>query len=356
VHLGAGAQMIGAVVGTFSLAALLARPAMGATIDRVGKRSVALRFLLIEMFVIALYLPLHSIGWQIFAVRALHGASEGVARVALFAMVYEILPEGRRGEGMATFSLCGMIPGALAPLAGEELIKRYGFQAFFGLTIFLCVTAAIATYRLPSDKLGRPVVHTETPLSRYVSIIKDRGLMPLWVVTLLFSLALSSRFSFVAPYAYQQGITRVAWYFFLYSAAAVALRVFGARVMDRIGLERTLVPALLVLGVGLALLSLTGRMGMLELAALIGGVGHGYAYPALSALVIGRTGSTAMGSSSTVYTSLYDVGMMAGPYMLGVVAHFFGYAPMFVVAGTMALGAGVYFAAAEPRLFARRLA
>src|ERR1700730_2359593 len=111
VKLGGGATAIGAIVATGSLAALLMRPLASAAIDRRGCRWTALWMLLIDILAMMLYIPLHALGWPIYAVRAVHGAVEGTARVALFALVYEILPHGRQGEAMATFSLCGMVPG-----------------------------------------------------------------------------------------------------------------------------------------------------------------------------------------------------------------------------------------------------
>jgi MFS family permease len=181
----------------------------------------------------------------------------------------------------------------------------------------------------------------------------DSHLLPLWIVTFLFALGISSRLSFVAPYAYLKGINRVAWYFVIYSGVAVVLRMFSGRMMDRIGLERMVVPSLATLAIGLAMLSLTGRYGMLEIAGLVGGIGHGYLYPVLSALVIGRTETGAMGSSSAIYTSLYDLGAMVGPYVLGTVASYLGYSVMFNVAGLFALSAAVYFLLVEPRLHSR---
>jgi MFS family permease len=103
------AATIGAVIGTSSLAALLMRPAASAAIATRGRRWTALWFLVMNAFAMALYIPLHSI-WTIYAVTALNGFANGTARVALFAMIYEILPEGRQGEAMATFSLSGQMP------------------------------------------------------------------------------------------------------------------------------------------------------------------------------------------------------------------------------------------------------
>ena len=116
-----------------------------------------------------------------------------------------------------------------------------------------------------------------------------------------------------------------------------------------------LAPSLITLGLGIALLSGTGRPGILDLAGGIGGLGHGFTYPALSLLVIRRTQPSAMGRTSTVYTSLFDLAAMIAPYLLGLIASRAGYAPMFLIAGTCAISAGFYVGAAE-RVLRRRIA
>ena len=138
-------------------------------------------------------------------------------------------------------------------------------------------------------------------------------------------------------------------YFLIYSVTGVVVRVLGRRLLDRVGLARVLVPALAILAIGMALVAGTGHRGVLNLSALIGGFGHGYLYPSLSALVIARTDTVAMGRSSSIYTSLYDAGTFMGPYLLGVVGEFFGYGPVFIVSGAFALVAAGYFVVVEPQ-------
>ena len=350
VERGGGAGAIGAIVATGSLFALLGRPFVGGAIDRYGRRATSLRFLALDVIALALYLPLHSLGWPIYAVRAIHGAIEGTARVALFAMVYDLLPEGRHGEGMSIFSICGMGPAAIAPMFGEVLIRRAGFHAFFVAAMALIALGAGLTSMLPADRPVHPVEHQETGRGpSYLALLRDAGLQPLWVVTLLFSLSISARLSFVAPFAYQKGIATVGGYFFIYSMVGVASRVFGRRVLDRVGLGRVLMPSLVILGIGMAMIAGTGHRGVLEIAAAIGGLGHGYSYPGLSAMVIMRTSTNAMGRSSSIYTSLYDAGTFAGPYLLGIMGERFGYGPLFLVAGAVAWIAAAYFVAMEPQ-------
>ncbi|HYL59813.1 MAG TPA: MFS transporter [Candidatus Acidoferrales bacterium] len=358
VKLGAGAKMIGAVVGTFSLAALAARPGVGILLDRSGRQRTAMLLLALDVAVIGLYLTLGGLGLPMFAVRTIHGVVEGTARVALFAMVYEFLPVEGAGRAMSIFSLCGMGSAGVGPVLGEWVIGRWGFAGFFGVAMTLIAIAASATALIHDD---RRAVHAggtaQTPQGPgYATLLGDRALMPLWIATVLFSLSISPRLSFVAPFAQQKGITDVAWYFVLYSVPAVLVRMFGARLMDDVGLERMVAPSLAVLGIGMALIAGAGKFQMLYVAALVGGLGHGYVYPALSALVIRRTHANSSGRSSSIYSSLYDIGMMAGPYGLGVVASLSGYGPMFIFSGVIALGGAAFFIVAEPDARPRRMA
>ncbi|MGH7778544.1 MAG: MFS transporter [Candidatus Binataceae bacterium] len=361
VQFGASAGVIGAVIGTWSLASLASRPAASPLIERLGRRSTAMWLLCADVLIVALYLPIGAIGWHVYAVRALHGAIEGTARVALFAMVFGLLPEGREGEAMSVFSTCGMGSAALAPIVAELLIRNLGFGAFFLAAIALTAIAAYFARMVPDDKA--PPAAAEVPAAAssagtlgYGALLLDAGLLPLWIVTLMFALAISCRLSFVAPFATERGIVGVAWYFTIYSLVAIAIRLGGARFMDRIGMERALLPSMIILAAGVALIAGTGHYRMLYIAAALGGLGHAYVYPALSAMVIGRTRADAIGRSSSIYQSLYDLGAMAGPYSLGAVAMFFGYGPMFVVSGALALAGGAYFAAVEPVSRTRRLA
>jgi MFS family permease len=349
VRLSGGAAMIGAIAAFGSAMALVVRPAVPLVIERMGRRSTVFWALAIEAISIALYIPLHSLGLPIFAVRALHGVCEGTARVALFAMLFNILPEGRHAEAMTIFSLNGMMPAAFAPMIGDEIIRRFGFAAFFVTAAALCASGAIAMTRV-SDKLGfraRTRDEADGDGAGYRELLLDRRLIPIWIATLLFSAALASRLNFVAPFASQQRVAHVGVYFVVYSAAAILVRLTCGGLVETMGEERILAPSLVALGGGVALLSATGRTGILDLAGVIGGLGHGFTYPALTLLVLRRTQPSAMGRTSTIFTSLFDLAAMIAPYLLGLIASRAGYGPMFLIAGACAVAAGLYVGAAE---------
>ncbi len=351
VRLGGHATTIGAIVACAGLAALVARPGASFAVARRGRRWTAMRFLVLNALTMAAYIPVRSLGWPIYAVSALNGIANGTARVALFAMVYPLLPRGREGQAMAVQSLSGQGPASFGALLGEVIMRRVGLNVLFGAAASLCVFAAIAVAMVSKDP---PHAHHAAPGSArntdggYLALLFNRSLIPYWIVTFCFGFAMSSRISFIAPFAYRQGIASVGIYFTLYGVVAVFVRLSGS-LMDRLGLDRMLAPSLAVMGVGIALVALTGRFGMFEIAALIGGLGHGFAYPVLSAMLIRDTPAGHGSRASSIYTSMWDLSAMIGPFTLGILAHYAGYAPMFVIAGAVVLGAALYLEAIRRR-------
>jgi MFS family permease len=349
VRLGGHANTIGAIVATAGLAALVARPGSSFAVDRRGRRWTAMWFLVLNALAMTAFIPVRSLGWPIYAVAALNGIANGTARVALFAMVYPLLPRGREGQAMAVQSLSGQGPASFGALLGEVIMHRLGFTVLFASAAALCLVAAIAVAMVAKD-----LPHAQQPAAvsarardgGYLALLLHRSLLPYWIVTFCFGFAMSSRMSFIAPFAYRQGITSVGIYFTLYGVVAVFVRLSGS-VMDRLGLDRMLAPSLAVMGVGIALVALTGHLGMFEIAALIGGLGHGFAYPVLSAMLIRDTPAGHGSRASSIYTSMWDLSAMVGPFTLGILAHYAGYAPMFLIAGGVAIGAALYLEASR---------
>jgi len=349
VRMGGHANTIGMIVACGGLAALLARPGASHAVERRGRRWTARYFLLLNALATFAYIPVHSLGWPIYAVTALNGVANGTARVALFAMVYPLLPRGREGHAMAIMSLSGQGPASFGALLGEAIMRRFGFTALFSAAATLYLISVCAVSMVSKDAPAgppAPASEGEEYDRSYAALFLHRALLPLWIATFCFGFAISSRASFVAPFAYRQGISSIGIYFTIYGVVAVLMRLNGS-VTDRLGLDRMLGPTFAVMGCGIALIALTGHFGMLEVAALIGGVGHGFAYPVLSALVIRDTPAGRGGRVSAIYTSMWDISIMVGPFVLGMTAHFAGYAPMFVAAGAVAIGAGVYLELAK---------
>src|SRR5262249_15026691 len=94
----ASPHIIGAALVIWSLVALAARRIAGPLVERVGRRRSAMWLLAIDTFIVALYIPIGSLGWHVYAVRIIHGAVEGTARVALLRWSTTCCPRGGKGR------------------------------------------------------------------------------------------------------------------------------------------------------------------------------------------------------------------------------------------------------------------
>jgi MFS family permease len=119
------------------------------------------------------------------------------------------------------------------------------------------------------------------------------------------------------------------------------VRLLGGWLPDRVGPVRVLVPSLGVLCVGLGLLAFAATPASLVVAGLCSGVGHGFAFPTLSSLVVTRAREADRGSALAIFTALFDAGVLVGGPTLGALIQAVGYSGMYgfsalwIAAGTL---------------------
>jgi MFS family permease len=135
----------------------------------------------------------------------------------------------------------------------------------------------------------------------------------------------------------------VGGFFAAYSGAALVVRLLFGWAPDRFGPKRLLSPSLLVLAAGFVWLALARDAAHVALAGLLCGVGHGFAFPILFALVIARAGDAERGSAMAVFTSLFDLGILLGGPLFGGISEWLGYPALYgTAAGVLLLGVGVF--------------
>jgi predicted MFS family arabinose efflux permease len=152
------------------------------------------------------------------------------------------------------------------------------------------------------------------------------------VLTLGFSLGITSYFTFIKIYIEQIHINSVGLFFLTYSIASVALRLLFSWVPERVGPKRALVPAIAMLIFGILLLGNASSSFMVGAAGTFCGCGHAFIFPIISSLVVSRADDENRGVAMTLFTSLFDVGTLAGAPFLGWVVEGSTYTTMFTVA------------------------
>jgi MFS family permease len=338
---GAGESMIGLVMGVFSLSAIASRPFVGRMIDKRGRRSVLLLGSAAHLVFAALYLTLDGIGPWIYAVRVGHGVAEGMLFSVIFTIAADVVPASRRSEGMGLYGVSGMIPLSLAGLIGDQILAHGVYRDLFAFTVGTAALAAAASWFLPDS---RPAPEEgAAPARSFVGTILSPRLLPVWFVMFTFAFALASYFTFVKTFVLHRGIGSVGSFFTAYTVAAVLLRVTLGWVPDRFGPVRVLVPAVLCAALGVFVLSIADSDLAVVVAGTLCGIGHGYAFPIGSALVVMRSPPSERGSALAAFTALFDLGLLAGAPVLGLILERSSYATMFgVAAAVAAIGSGLF--------------
>ena len=338
--LGADEVQIGLVFGVGAAAAIAARPTIGHAMDARGRRSVILVGGVLNVLVCALYPTIRTLGPWLYVVRIGHGIAEAMLFAGLFTYATDLLPPARRTEGMALYGVSGLLPMSLGGLLGDLILRHADYITLFHVSVALAAASLLLSWPLREP---RREVH-ELPARGFAASASQRNLLPLWFIGTVFAVVLAANFTFLKTYVMATGIGSVGLFFTCYSVAAILLRIFLAWVPDRIGLKRALFPSLGAVALSFILLAFAATPFAVGMAGVLGGLGHGFTFPVLSALVVERARPSERGAAISIYTALFDAGALIGAPVLGAVIHLAGYTAMYLVSSVLMVGGAVAFA------------
>ena len=350
--LGGTEVTIGLVLGVGMAASVLVRPAVGLLLDRVGRRRVLVWCGIGNVLSWIPFFFLTAVGPALYLWSTVHEVLWGALFAAYFTYAADLVPAGRRAEGIAIFGVAGMSANGLAPIVGERVISTLGFSAYLGLAMSFGVVAVLVSLFVPASP---PRAHGHAPSFRdVVRLAGHPRLAQVMLATAILGVAINAAYFFVAPYVHERGLAQAGPFFAAYSATSVVIRLFGRRTLDVLGPHRVAVPGFVVFAAGLA--GLAGlpyvasglTTSLLVLSGMACGAGHGSLFPVLNALAISRAPAGKQGAVVGLHTAAIDVGAVLGTPLCGFLAERLGYPAMY---GTMGLAslAGVGLMAKDAR-------
>ncbi len=336
-ELGGGKFEIGLIMGAAQVSAVAARFLGGSRLDRLGRKKLLVGSAVVNTGVVLAFLAVRRVDWLPVVLRVIQGVAYGVYFTAVFTVISDLSPSGRMTEGLGNFGMAGLLALALAPWLGEKLIAVFGFNSIFfaaaAASLLAVFLAAASRESLP------PEFCLTAPVPMKKSLAGGVGL--LLFITVMFGSGRGVLVSFAADHLSGGRTVSAGVFLLIYSLTAGAVRFAAGPLADRRGKLRVLAPALAVFSLGVALAAALFSNTLIALAAALAGLGHGFLYPVLNALVIERSHDCARGTATGYYTGSYDVGVGLGAIFWGGIASFTGYPAMFVLAGVAVL-AGVF--------------
>jgi MFS family permease/bifunctional DNase/RNase len=337
---------IGLVMGLYSAVGIVCQPLIGPWVDAFGRRPFMIGGTVLVLLSSLLTMAAPGIGW-LAAARVLQGLGFSAYFVAAFSYVVDLVPPARRGWALGIYGVSGFVATALAPLASEWVVRAWGFRPLWGLSAALGLIPVAFAWRLREAAPGgaRPV-----PASVRAGL-EDVTRRPM-VLTLFFGLGSGTIFTFLPTFAETLGVAVLSLFYTAYAGAAIGVRVFGGRLIDRRGRRAVIVPSMFLQAGAPALLALTGLLvgrqsavpviPVLVVAGVLSGAAHGFLYPGLAALVTDLAPEARRAAVIGVFSAMYLVGQAGGAVVFGYVTHALGYALMWAALTALLLGgAGV---------------
>lgn len=326
-----GMAMTAAIVG-----GLLSRMLLGPVLDRVGRRVVFIVGGTLATIAFPLYAYVHEPDGMMLALRALHGAGMGALFPALFTYASDISPGSRRIEGLAVFGSVGLLGLATGPGLGSWLVATLSFDGYLTCAAIGTLAGTLAAALCPEPARQRSAERTPLHPLGWMKAFDDPRLRSAWVVTFCWGLSFALAFNFLERLVTERELGSVGWFLTPYGLVAVLLRLIGRSVPDRLGAVRVLGPSLLIQGAGFAVLAAADHRWLLVVGGLLGGVGHGYAFPTMNALVVGRGRPDRIGLNVNAFTIMIDVGPVLLLPAAGWMADLYGFGPLMLTSAAIA--------------------
>lgn len=349
--LGGKPAIVGLVTGSFTLAAVLARPWAGRLLDRHNRKQVYVASLGLFVVCAALYPLLSSIALLI-ALRVVHGLSWAAIPTAGGTLAADLIPSQRRGEGMGYYGLASTLAMAFAPSVGLALIGASDQQHFDRLFVTATILAVIALVvllpiRLPqstAQKAAPADFHSQTSAAAPPEVAPDfwnglleRSAFSASLVILLTNIAFGGVTTYVLLDASRLHLAQPGLFFFAFALSLMASRPLAGRFSDRYGRRTATLPALALLAVAMVLLAWAAHLTWFLLAAVLAGVAFGSVQPAMQALAVEHVAPQRRGAANATFYIAFDLGITIGAMALGPLIQWKGYPAGFVACAFAAL-------------------
>ena len=310
--LGATPSMVGIIVSSFSITALLIRPFAGPAFDSFSRKRLLIASQLVICACMFLYGVVDSLEGLV-AVRLVHGVGIGCGGPLAMSLVSEFLPESRFASGISIYALAQSFAQVVGPAAGLYLVEAVGFSAayFLAASCILVAICGVAIIREPY----RERLRYELKLNRmFAPEAIGKG-----VALMLLATSFSCMGAYVVLYGYSVGVEQMGLFFIVYALCLLGTRPLFGSLADRFGAPRMLAVGIAFFAASYVALAAADSLPTFIVAAVLGSAGFGCCGPLLQSAALASVPPARRGAASnTAFTGL-DLGMLVGPIVGGAV-------------------------------------
>lgn len=344
---GAETAQAGLIVGTYGIGGLAGTLAGGVLTDRWGRR----RTLLVSHFATVAALAALAFSSDLAMIAglcALLGVAQSMPAPAFVAAIIDVTPASKRSRAfnLQFWALNLGLAGA-SLLAG--LLASWSYQGLFLIdAASTLATGILIAWKVP-ETLTRPV--TRSPGGGLGTVLTDRFFLIFVGLTLLQALIYTQSSTIVPLAMHADGLSPSAYgtVVALGGALIVLGQLFVPRLIDGRRKHRVLALALLVDGVGFAVLAVADHLTVYLLAAVIWTVGSMLAAPPNAEINSELAPLALRGRYQAVFFLTFPAASFLAPSLGGVGLQWLGNAHWVIVGALGAVAAALHLMAGPSR-------
>ena len=338
---------------SYSGAAFLAAPALGALSDRFGRRPVLILSVLGSALGYLLFGAAHAI-WMLICGRLIDGFTAGNFSAAFAALSDCTKPEDRgrnfgyMGASVGAGFIAGPAIGGVLARFGVSAPLYFAAALSFGNALFGCL---FMPETRPRDVAREPIVLARlNPLTQLRLLFAVPVLRPLLLVSVLFTIPfamMTTLLALLSKDALSWSVTQASTVFIAVGLCDIAVQgLFLGRLLARFGERRSALIGLALATLGLASMALIAVFPVtwLMFAAVVAfAVGEGIFTACLSALLSIAAGPEAQGRVHGGSQGLQSLTQIAGPLAGGLLYARVHAAAPFAVGAALLVGTAALF-------------
>lgn len=319
----ASKSMVGIILSSYTLAALLIRPFAGFLLDMLYRRPLYLAAYLLFIITFVGYPIANTIGLFLFF-RIIHGFTFGFVTTAGNSLIIDIMPPSRRGEGLGYFGIANTLAMAVGPMTGLMLHDFVSFDIIFYTAIATGFTGFIFASTIKSENMADKRNKQPIAFDRFFLFKGINAGLSLLLMGIPYGMAVT----YIALYGKQIGINSGVGLFFTLMAIGLAIsRLFGGKLVDR-----GKVIAVISWGTFLCVIGFITLTGLIYIQnptavkivfytlSLLLGFGYGLIFPAYNTLFVNLAPNNRRATASSTYISSWDLGIGIGLISGGMIA------------------------------------
>ncbi len=359
---GVSVAAVGVTVGAFGLARLLLNVPLGSLSDRWGRR-----FLLVGgPAVVAVSMVGAGLAAGIISLtvwRFVSGAGSAMYMTGALVYLIDISTLSNRAR-LIGFNQGALLFGqSLGPGIGGLLAQWWGLRApFFFIAVATAVASLYSYFRLEETLPARPPRdHGDQPekdRSRLRRVLGSRTFLAVALANFAVFLTRATTRNTLMPLVgidvFGLSLGEIGAMLTAMALVNLALLPAASWVADHHGRVRTIVPSMVMTALALGALGLAGDTTAFLMGAGLLALATSVAGPAPAAFAADAVAPEIRGFSLGLFRTAGDLGLLAGPPLLGMVADIWGFQWAFGVnAGIVALAVAIFAVAVRPGRGAR---